>query len=109
MGFFGKVFGDKKPDTPIPQAAPMKGCSASFSVMDVYNIMGVGIVVVGTVQGGTVTLGQRAAINGKQAEIKSIEANHRQIASAPAGQNVGISLKGIGKDDVRRGDILEFG
>ena len=109
MGFLGKVFGDKKPEEQVPQAAPMRGRGATFSVMEVYNLMGVGIVAVGTVQGGTIIPGQRTTINGKSAEVKSIEANHRHLRSASSGENVGMNLKGIGKGDVNKGDILEFG
>ena len=43
---------------------------------------------------------------GIDGEIKSIEMHHEQMKEAPAGCNVGVNIKGIGKKDVARGDVI---
>ena len=73
-----------------------------------YSIIGVGLVSVGIVESGVLRPNQTAVVNGKIAVIKSIEANRQQIPVAKVGQNVGISLKGMSKDDVQNGLQIHF-
>ena len=74
----------------------------------VYEIVGRGTVVLGKVLTGKISLGQITTVNGKTATVKSIEANHKQLAFAEEGLNAGIGLEGINKDDVKTGITLEF-
>jgi len=39
-------------------------------------------------------------------EVKTIEMHHEQLNEAPAGFNVGINIKGVGKKDIARGDVI---
>jgi elongation factor 1-alpha len=41
----------------------------------------------------------------KDGEIKSIEMHHEEIPQAVPGDNVGFNVRGIGKGDIRRGDV----
>jgi len=106
MGFLSRLRGE------IPE--PEKGLTAPthtngvFEVKDTYQIIGVGIVAVGTVVSGTIKPGQCAVVNGKKALAKSMEANHKQIEFASQGQNIGINLKGISKQDIQPGAMLNF-
>ncbi|MAG22188.1 MAG: hypothetical protein CL943_02690 [Candidatus Diapherotrites archaeon] len=79
-----------------------------FGVKGSYSIIGVGLVSVGIVESGVLRPNQTAVVNGKIAVIKSIEANRQQIPVAKVGQNVGISLKGMSKDDVQNGLQIHF-
>ena len=43
---------------------------------------------------------------GVEGEVKSIEMHHEQIQQAEPGDNIGFSVRGIGKKDIARGDVL---
>jgi len=38
-------------------------------------------------------------------EVKTIEMHHEEVPEAGPGDNVGFNVRGIGKDDIRRGDV----
>jgi elongation factor 1-alpha len=77
-------------------------------VQDVYTITGIGTVPVGKIATGVMKVGQKiiAMPSGKVGELRSIEMHHENMPTANPGDNVGISIRGIGKDDMRRGDML---
>jgi elongation factor 1-alpha len=81
-------------------------------IQDAYEITGIGTVPVGKIVTGTMKLGQKVVIlpgrtgTGVAGEIRTIEMHHEQMPEAQAGDNVGINIRGIGKKDVARGDVL---
>ncbi len=77
-------------------------------IQDVYSIRGVGTVPVGRVMTGVLKVGDRIIINppGKVGEVRSIEMHHKPLEQAIPGDNIGFNVKGIGKDDVKRGDVV---
>ena len=77
-------------------------------IQDVYSITGVGTVPVGRVESGVLKPGQKVAFEpaGVQGEIKTVEMHHEQIPEAVPGDNVGFNVRGIGKGDIKRGDVL---
>ncbi|MCK4553319.1 translation elongation factor EF-1 subunit alpha [Candidatus Pacearchaeota archaeon] len=81
-------------------------------VQDVYEITGIGTVPVGKVITGIMKVGQKVKVlpgrtgEGIQGEVKTIEAHHEQLPEAIAGDNVGINIRGIGKKDIARGDVI---
>lgn len=77
-------------------------------IQDVYTIKGIGAVPVGRIETGIMKVGQKVVVmpSGKQGEIKSIEMHHEQMQQAEPGDNIGINIRGIGKEDIRRGDVL---
>ncbi|UCD04243.1 MAG: translation elongation factor EF-1 subunit alpha [Candidatus Woesearchaeota archaeon] len=77
-------------------------------IQDVYTIKGIGAVPVGRIETGIMKVNQKVVVmpSGKPGEIKSIEMHHEQMQQAEPGDNVGINVRGIGKEDVRRGDVL---
>ncbi len=77
-------------------------------VQDVYTITGIGAVPVGRIETGKMKVGQKVIVmpSGKTGELKSIEMHHEQMQEATPGDNVGINIRGIGKDDLKRGDVL---
>ncbi|TAJ44199.1 translation elongation factor EF-1 subunit alpha [Methanofollis fontis] len=88
---------------------PEKPTSLPFRlpIQDVYSISGVGTVPVGRIETGVMKKGMKvsfmpANVNG---EVKSIEMHHEEVPEALPGDNVGFNVRGVGKNDVRRGDV----
>ena len=81
-------------------------------IQDVYNITGIGVVPVGRIETGVMKINDKVIIvparegKGVVGEVKSIEMHHEALQSAEPGDNVGISVRGIGKKDIARGDVL---
>jgi elongation factor 1-alpha len=82
-----------------------------WPIQDVYTIKGVGTVPVGKVECGVMKPGQRLIFKpstkpgGVNGEVKTIEMHHEQINQAIPGDNVGVNLRGVDKNDIRRGDV----
>ena len=81
-------------------------------IQDVYNITGIGVVPVGRVETGVMKVGDKVIITpgregkGITGEVKTIEMHHEQLQKAEPGDNVGFNVRGIGKKDIARGDVL---
>lgn len=77
-------------------------------VQDVYNIKGVGLVPVGRVETGIMKPGDKVVIepSGASGEVKTVEMHHEQLPQAVPGDNVGFNIRGLGKGDVARGDVI---
>lgn len=77
-------------------------------VQDAYTITGVGTVPVGRVETGVMTPGMKIVFmpTGVVGEVKTIEMHHEQIPKAEPGDNVGFNVRGVGKEDVKRGDVV---
>jgi len=93
-----------KPPTRLPDA-PLR-----LPISNVYNIKGVGMIYAGTVEQGTLRPGDiigiaPAGLKGKK--MFSIEQHKKSLESAGPGNSVGMSIKGISKDEkVSPGDII---
>ena len=76
-------------------------------IQDVYSITGVGTVPVGRVETGVMKQGDNVIFEpaGVSGEVKSIEEHHEILPSAEPGDNIGFNVRGVGKNDVRRGDV----
>jgi len=77
-----------------------------------YKVSGVGIVLSGCIKSGELIEGEDAYIgpfhdgNFKKVKIQSIEMHYYRVNHAEAGDVVGIAIKGIKYDDLRRGMVL---
>jgi len=93
-----------KPPKRLPDA-PLR-----LPISNIYNIKGVGQIVAGTIEQGTVRPGDIVGIvpsNLKGKKIFSIEQHKKVLESAGPGNSVGMSIKGITKDEkVSPGDII---
>jgi len=76
-------------------------------IQDVYSITGVGTVPVGRVETGIMKKGENVIFEppGVSGEVKSIEMHHEMLDLAEPGDNVGFNVRGVGKNDIRRGDV----
>ena len=80
-------------------------------VEDVFSISGRGTVATGRVERGTITLNEVVDIVGlteekSQTTVTGIEMFHKLLDSAEAGDNVGLLLRGVAKDEIERGQVL---
>merc|ERR1712166_916940 len=89
----------RQPDLPV-----------RLPISNIYNIKGVGQIICGTVEQGTLLPGDVIGIvpSGlKDKKIFSIEQHKKQLDMACPGDSVGLSIKGIAKDEkVNPGDII---
>jgi len=98
---------DLFPAPELPTNLPMR-----MPVQDVYEITGIGTVPVGKIETGIMKAGMKILVvpgrtgEGISGEIKSIEMHHESLPEANAGDNVGINIRGIGKKDIARGDVI---
>jgi len=76
-------------------------------IQDVYSITGVGTVPVGRVETGILRKGDRVIFmpSGVVGEVKSIEMHHEEIPEAKPGDNIGFNVRGVSKDQIKRGDV----
>ncbi|WP_433626866.1 translation elongation factor EF-1 subunit alpha [Halomicrococcus sp. NG-SE-24] len=76
-------------------------------IQDVYTISGIGTVPVGRVETGMLNTGDNVSFQPSDVggEVKTIEMHHEEVPEAGPGDNVGFNVRGIGKDDIRRGDV----
>ena len=76
-------------------------------IQDVYSITGVGTVPVGRVETGIMKKGENVIFEpaGASGEVKSIEMHHEVFDEAEPGDNIGFNVRGVGKNDIRRGDV----
>lgn len=81
-------------------------------LQDVYNITGIGVVPVGRIETGIMKVGDKVTIvpgregKGISGEVKTIEMHHEAVQQAEPGDNVGFNVRGVGKKDIARGDVL---
>ncbi len=88
---------------PRPVDKPLR-----MPIQDVFSVTGAGTVVVGRVETGVLKAGDKIVIlpPTKVGDVRSIETHHMKLEEAKPGDNVGVNIRGISKDDVKRGDVL---
>ncbi|MFB6267092.1 MAG: elongation factor 1-alpha, partial [Halodesulfurarchaeum sp.] len=91
----------------LPEPSPPTDAPLRLPIQDVYTISGIGTVPVGRVETGVMETGENVSFQPSDVsgEVKSIEMHHEEIPRAEPGDNVGFNVRGIGKDDIRRGDV----
>lgn len=97
-------------DSYIPE--PTRDMDKPFlmPIEDVFSIKGRGTVATGRIEQGIVKLNDEVEIVGVRATQKSvvtgIEAFKKQLDQGQAGDNAGVLLRGIERDDIERGQVL---
>lgn len=88
---------------PLPIDKPLR-----IPIGKVLKITGVGTVATGRVATGLVKPGDKVIINPPQIKTvaQSIEMHHTKLEQARPGDNIGINLKGVSVDDIKRGDVI---
>ena len=82
-----------------------------MTVGDVFSIKGRGTVATGKIESGSLKVGDeveivRASGGPKKAVVAGVEMFHKVLPQVKAGDNVGVLLKDIGKNDLQHGDVL---
>jgi len=93
---------DMVKEPPKPVDKPLR-----IPVQEVYSISGVGTVPVGRVETGKLKVGDKIVFMppGIVGEVRTIEMHHERLSEALPGDNIGFNVRGISKDQVRRGDV----
>ena len=91
----------------LPEVEPPTDAPLRLPIQDVYTISGIGTVPVGRLETGTMHPGDMVSFQPSDVggEVKTIEMNHEEVDRAGHGDNVGFNVRGVGKDDIRRGDV----
>ncbi|MFC6961617.1 translation elongation factor EF-1 subunit alpha [Halocatena marina] len=91
----------------LPEVEPPTDAPLRVPIQDVYTISGIGTVPVGRVETGVLEVNTTVSFQPSDAagEVKSVEMHHEEVPRANPGDNVGFNVRGIGKDDIRRGDV----
>src|SRR5258706_1018879 len=109
---YGKKIGELMDalDSYIPQ--PKRETEKPFlmPVEDVFSITGRGTVATGRIERGKIKVGEEVALIGfnsdKKTVITGVEMFRKLLDDGQAGDNVGLLLRGINKEDVERGMVL---
>jgi selenocysteine-specific elongation factor len=90
------------------EASPRPGGAPLLHVDRAFTIAGHGTVVTGTLWAGAMERGQEVVLlpSGRRARIRALEVHGRRVDSAPPCTRVAVNLRGIGLDQVRRGDAI---
>ena len=97
-------------DSYIPIPPRQKDKPFLMAVEDVFSIQGRGTVVTGRIERGIVKVNDEVEIVGisptKKTVVTGVEMFRKLLDQGEAGDNVGVLLRGINKEDVQRGQVL---
>jgi selenocysteine-specific elongation factor len=91
-----------------PQAGEREPGPTRLYVDRVFTLRGIGTVATGTLWSGRIGAGAVLRVEpvGREVRVRSVQVHDRQVEVAEAGQRVAVSLPGVDRTDVRRGDAL---
>ncbi|QDU39827.1 Elongation factor Tu [Maioricimonas rarisocia] len=97
-------------DADIPEPARESDKPFLMAIEDVFSIEGRGTVVTGRIEKGVVKVGEKVHIIGlkdtQETTCTGVEMFNKTLDTGMAGDNVGILLRGVKKEDVDRGQVL---
>ena len=97
-------------DSYIPQPERPKDQPFLMPIEDVFSISGRGTVVTGRVERGVVKVGEEVEIVGiketSKTVVTGVEMFRKLLDQGEAGDNIGALLRGVGREDVERGQVL---
>jgi elongation factor Tu len=100
----------KTVDEYIPQPERPVDRPFLMPIEDVFSISGRGTVVTGRVETGIVKVGEEVEIVGirdtQKSTVTGVEMFRKLLDSGQAGDNIGALLRGVGREDVERGQVL---
>jgi elongation factor Tu len=100
----------KAVDDYIPQPERPLDRPFLMPIEDVFSISGRGTVVTGRVEAGVVKVGEEVEIVGirdtQKTVVTGVEMFRKLLDQGQAGDNIGALLRGIGRDEVERGQVL---
>ena len=99
MGFVDNYI--KQPERPVNDPLLM-------AIDEIFSISGRGTVVTGKIEKGTINLGNDIEIIGSKiikTTCTGLEMYHKFLDTAHAGENVGVLIRGVKKEDIKRGNL----
>ncbi len=98
-------------DAYIPTPERKADLAFLLPVEDVFSISGRGTVATGRVERGVINMNDVVEIIGlteerRQTTVTGVEMFHKLLDRAEAGDNVGLLLRGVAKDEIERGQVL---
>ncbi len=100
----------KQVDTYIPDPVRITDKPFLMAVEDVFSIKGRGTVATGRVDRGAAKVNEEVEVVGitptKKSVITGLEMFRKTLDETQAGDNVGVLLRGIEKDDIQRGQVI---
>lgn len=98
-------------DEYIPQPERATDQPFLMPVEDIFSITGRGTVATGRVERGTVKVGDTVELVGLTTEtrdvvVTGVEMFHKLLDQAEAGDNIGLLLRGVQRDEIERGQVL---
>ena len=97
-------------DANIPEPTREKDKPFIMAVEDVFSIKGRGTVATGRIEQGTVHVGDKIEVVGlrptRDTVCTGVEMFNKTLDTGEAGDNVGLLLRGIERDDIERGQVL---
>ncbi len=97
-------------DSYIPQPERPVDLPFLMPIEDVFSISGRGTVVTGRVESGVVNVGDECEIVGikdtTKTTVTGVEMFRKLLDSGQAGDNIGALIRGVGREDVERGQVL---
>ena len=97
-------------DDYIPQPERPKDLAFLMPIEDVFSISGRGTVVTGRIERGIVNVGDEVEIIGiketSKTTVTGVEMFRKLLDQGEAGDNVGCLLRGVGREEVERGQVL---
>jgi elongation factor Tu len=97
-------------DTAIPEPVRVVDKPFLMPVEDVFSIKGRGTVATGRIERGIVKVGEEVEIVGfaetRKTVVTGVEMFRKLLDEGRAGDNVGVLLRGVGKEEIFRGQVL---
>ena len=97
-------------DSYIPQPERPKDQPFLMPIEDVFSISGRGTVVTGRVERGVIKVGEEVEIVGiketSKTVVTGVEMFRKLLDQGEAGDNIGALLRGVGREEVERGQVL---
>jgi len=97
-------------DSYIPEPKRASDKAFMMAVEDVFSIEGRGTVATGRIESGTVKVGEKIQIIGLKDTVETtvtgVEMFQKSLDQGIAGDNVGLLLRGLKKEDIQRGQVL---
>lgn len=97
-------------DSYIPEPSREIDKPFLMAVEGVFSISGRGTVATGRIERGKIKVGEEIEVVGFNSELKTtvtgVEMFRKELGEGQAGDNVGLLLRGIKKDDIERGQVL---
>src|SRR5208283_4355821 len=98
-------------DTYIPLPVRLEDKPFLMSIEDVFSIEGRGTVGTGRIERGIVKVGDKVEVIGlmkapRETVVTGVEMFNKTLTEGKAGDNVGVLLRGMARDDLERGQVL---